>query len=205
MEGVDSVAPTENKVQGPLHFSVIEVPPRVLWGTNNRQTRDKSVFDYLKENSDQRIVEALDTGENGESSAYAFRGFVRDANANGKYPHDWEDRRYNSEYIEGMLHELGHEKFIIKGEDDHLLTTNYPERAVGFGSPRNDGQIGYLVIYDNNDGFFNKNDFIEWASNTPLKEDSTLRDRIYSVVVIKPEQKKSRLRQTLQRAKNLFK
>ncbi len=186
----------ENEIQGPLHYTTVEVPADIVF-SRDRKELPNNLLHYIKESVDPRIGEALEVNEDGISNNYAYRGFVRQ---------NKDDRTWHSaKYTDDQINQFGHEKFIPEDETELFNTTRHPDLALTFAIPPGNEEVGYLVIYDNKDGIFNRFVDIDWASSLDLGHNDSLRDRVHSVIIIKPEQRTSKLKGIKHRVGKLLK
>src|SRR5260221_6228640 len=141
MEVVNKLS-NKNETEGPINFIDIVVPSKVLWPNDIRVNANINLLNFLKAGNDPRLFEIFEMGTDGfRSSKYAFRGVVKD-NTGRKHDNSW--------IAEDNLYQLGHEK----SGKSVLYISRRPSVSLTFATPYKDNDEGYLMVYDNLDGFF---------------------------------------------------
>lgn len=169
--------PEQNERIGPIHQISIEVPKTFL-----SLTKDQKIQSVLALIPSYIIKKFPSLDGKVFSEDLHFRGFTRESSIDpvDTFNLEWRDIRSAL----SRIHDVGHE-MIVKEPTD-IRTTNNPLTAIGFGSPKKRGEVGYLCIYNNEDAFFDEHKIYKWASQTPLQTDqSSLRDRLELVIEFK--------------------
>ncbi len=126
------------------------------------------VLGLIKNKLPQEFSGYLQVDQSKESQNYSFRGITR--------------RNEDSKKTLDIIKENGHE-LNVENDTTSINVTNHPNMAANYAMPKHSNETGFLLVYDNNDKFFDDFKYYHWASNVPA-DDSLLKDKIRLVIVI---------------------